>query len=987
VTRCSCCFPFCVLLSFLSPVHAEPPRVADKRLAIDLIAEQPDIVTPTGVAVDETGRVWVIENHTHQRPDNYTGPKTDRVRIFSAFDEHGRATKVHTFAEGFRNAMSLALRPDGTVFLATRSDIYTLRDKSGKGVADERKVIVKLDSTGDYPHNGLAGFAFDPLGNVYFALGENLGAPYKMIGSDKTTLSGGGEGGSIYRVKPDGTGLTRIATGFWNTFHLTFDAFGRLFAVDNDPDSRGPCRLLHIIPGGDYGYRFRNGRKGLHPFTAWDGELPGTLPMVAGTAEAPSGIVAYEGTGLPAEYRGQLLVTSWGDHVIERFQLEPRGASFGAKMQVLVRGGEDFRPVGIVAAPDGSLVVSDWVDKSYPVHGKGRLWRIRWKDAPPPGPALETVAKMKPDGLRKLLAHPRIEVRFAAGEALAARGGFARPYLNAVLSKDMEVRARLHALWVAAQLEPAAALPLLDVGQRDAAPEVRAEAVRLFGLVPGGARTREEEVQLLGLAQYAQSPGERLQALGQLRTDDSLRGIVPKLADADPFIMSTALSVLGQTGKTGLLLPHIKAADPRLRLGVLLALRQTGDVEVRPALSSFLSDADPAVRRAAIQWVGEERLREHVERIRTAASQAPTTRDLLEALLAADALLNPPAKSGDETAGQDLVARIVADETQPGAFRALGLRMLRPDHPSLKISVLEKYLKEPVLGHEAARALVSRGDPAAQDLLRRLAGDSGHTIALRLDAVRGLAHSAADSKETQQVLLGLLKEQNLSRDVLRSLRSAAGNPDVEAALLGWWETRVRGQGRTTPENRELSEQVFLAVRSSKTPAVQKRLTEIRTFMGESPGSVPAWYEALRAPGNPAVGERVFYHVNGPRCSACHQIDGRGAAIGPDLSLIGRATSRDKLIESILEPSKEIAPRFTTWQITTKNGKVRACTIVSENFDSTVTVADATGKLEVIRRLDIEERTALPTSIMPANLSDLMTRQDFLDLLAFLAARK
>jgi len=72
-----------------------------------------------------------------------------------------------------------------------------------------------------------------------------------LIGADGTTLTGGGEGGSIYRCRPDGTKLTRLATGFWNTFHLTFDAFGRLFAVDNDPDSRGPCRLLHIVPGGD----------------------------------------------------------------------------------------------------------------------------------------------------------------------------------------------------------------------------------------------------------------------------------------------------------------------------------------------------------------------------------------------------------------------------------------------------------------------------------------------------------------------------------------------------------------------------------------------------------------------------------------------------------------------------------------------------------------------------------------------------------------
>ncbi len=74
----------------------------------------------------------------------------------------------------------------------------------------------------------------------------------------------------------------------------------------------------------------RNGRKGVHPFTAWNGELPGTLPMTAGTGEAPSGVLAYESDMLPKEFYGALLVTSWGDHRIDRFRLEPHGASFRA---------------------------------------------------------------------------------------------------------------------------------------------------------------------------------------------------------------------------------------------------------------------------------------------------------------------------------------------------------------------------------------------------------------------------------------------------------------------------------------------------------------------------------------------------------------------------------------------------------------------------------------------------------------------------------
>src|SRR5262249_42181332 len=145
--------------------------------------------------------------------------------------------------------------------------------------------------------------------------------------------------------------------------------------------------LLHIVNGGDYGYRFRYGRKGTHPFQSWDGELPGTLGMVAGTGEAPSGVLAYEAAGLPAEYRGNLLGTSWGDHAIERYPLVDGGGSFSARMHAVVRGGEDFRPVAIATGPDGAVYFSDWVDKSYPVHGKGRIWRLRSRRLPPRTPS------------------------------------------------------------------------------------------------------------------------------------------------------------------------------------------------------------------------------------------------------------------------------------------------------------------------------------------------------------------------------------------------------------------------------------------------------------------------------------------------------------------------------------------------------------------------------------------------------------------------
>jgi putative membrane-bound dehydrogenase-like protein len=982
-----CLAPLC-LFAQVSLAFGEAPISTDSRLVVELVAREPEILTPTGIAVDERGRIWVVENNTHERPTAYNGPPSDRVRIFSPCDAQGRSHPLGTFAEGFRNTMGLALGKHGTVYVVTRSDVYLLRDTHGDGVADERRVIVRLDTTARYPHNGLSGFAFDALGNLYFGLGENLGANYKLIGSDGTTLRGGGEGGSIYRCHPDGTGLVRIATGFWNPFHLAFDAFGRLFAVDNDPDSRGPCRLLHIVPGGDYGYRYRNGRKGLHPFTAWNGELPGTLPMVAGTAEAPCGVLAYEAMGLPAEFRGSLLVTSWGDHVVERFVLAPRGASFTSQAQTLIRGGEDFRPVGIATAPDGSLYLSDWVDKSYPVHGKGRIWRIRWKSAPADdGLRPSHVAGRDNRQLRALLADPRRPIRDAAGEAIAQQSVEAKEILAGVLADRKDTRPRMHALWAAAKISRKKdAMDLLRQGLSDPAPEVRGEAASLLGHLLLSDAKENDERQLLPLVLEDTSTFVRMQAILQLRSRDALTAVVPGLADPDPFLAGAALEVLGRAGNSPLLTAHLETPDAKQRLGLLTALRRTGDLEARRQVPRFLADPDPAVRRSAIQWVGEERLRQYAPLLEAAAARQPVTREVFEALLATRELLAGQRRGPkDERGGDEYVLKVVKDVGQPPAIRAVALRMLRPDHPGLATADLGRFADSPDTGlrSEAVRTLALRPDEPSQAVLRRLAGDARVAQELRAEAVLGLAHSAA-SAASGPLLLSLLNEPALRIDALRSLREAAARPDVAEATFSWWAKTASTAELPAEARRELAAQVVLALRSF---GKSQRLDPIREAAGLRPRSSADWQSVLAGQGSSSAGERVFFHPNGPRCFACHRVDGRGTAIGPDLSTIGASVSREKLIESILLPSKEIAPQFVSWSVATHDGKVRTGLIVEEGPNSTVTIADAQGKLETINRVAIEERHALATSIMPDNLHELMTVQEFRDLIAFLRNRK
>jgi putative membrane-bound dehydrogenase-like protein len=790
---------------------AASPHAVDARLVFDQIAREPAIVTPTGLAVDARGRVLVIESHTHFRPEGYKGPPADRVRIFEDADGDGRFERVGTFFEGTKFTMSLAFARDGTLFLATRYAVYRLWDRDGDGRADGEAAtrvpapIVRLETPGDYPHNGLSGFAFDPAGNVYFGLGENLGANYRLVGSDGTTLAGGGEGGNIYRCQPDGTKLEQIATGFWNPFHVAFDAFGNLFAVDNDPDSRPPCRLLHIVDGGDYGYRFRNGRKGLHPFTAWNGELPGTLPMVAGTGEAPCGVLAYEAENLPQDYRGTLLVTSWGDHRIERFRLQPRGASFSATAEPVVVGGEDFRPVGIALAPDGSLFFSDWVDKAYELHGKGRIWRLKSRAVPPTKSQTQMAGK--------------------------------------TLTNEPALR------------------------------------------------------QAASLRQMA-DPAARAELKKALESDD-------------PFLQQAARMGLKQS----LPLVEIKglASDPEPahRLGALLILRQSNNADARALVPKFLDDADPLIRFAAIQWVGEQRLEECRPRLVRELSAERTTRQTFEATLAALEMLDAKKRSPtEEVSGEEYIAALVVDpRTSPAVIRR-GLRMLRPDHPAFTMGLFHRFLE------------------SADDLVR-------------LEAVRTLGSSSLPGR-------------------FEVLRNIAEDPRTTESIRAW-------------------ARLGLADRAP-SPAASGTAAPV-------PQDIDAWLRALEGAADTEAGERVFYHPNGPVCYRCHQVDGRGGRVGPDLSRLAKGMDRRRLVQSILQPSLEIAPQFVAWSVARTDGTVFTGALVGQSPEGKLIFADSDGKLIEVNPSEIDERKPQSTSIMPDNVAQKLTLQEFRDLIAFLLAHR
>lgn len=241
----------------------------------------------------------------------------------------------------------------------------TNRDNSGEACTEE--TIVQLDTVADYPHNGLSGMAWHNDGGLIFSLGENFGKDWVLRGADGVELRGRGEGG-VFHCTPDGKNLRRIAKGFWNPFGLWMREDGVLFAAENDPGSRPPCRLLQVVENADYGFQYVYGSAPVHPFVCWNGELKGTLGMIHPCGEGPCAVV---GLG------GGVMVPSWSNHCIDYFPLHWKGATLTSDRIELLRGSDLFRPVAMVRKSDTEYYFTDWVSPSYELHGMGRLWKLQ----------------------------------------------------------------------------------------------------------------------------------------------------------------------------------------------------------------------------------------------------------------------------------------------------------------------------------------------------------------------------------------------------------------------------------------------------------------------------------------------------------------------------------------------------------------------------------------------------------------------------------
>ena len=321
---------------------------------------------------------------------------------------------IEVFAR-VNNARSIVLSPDGTLFVSNRGGdkVYAVRDTDGDWKADEKYVLAeglrmpngvafkdgslyvaevsklwRFDDIeanlasppdpvliyDDYPterHHGWKFIAFGPDGKLYVP----VGAPCNICESDEIYAS-------ITRMNPDGSDREIYAHGVRNTVGFTWHPeTEELWFTDNGRDLLGddipPCELNRVTEAGQhFGYPY------CHAGYLQDPEFGDKFPcddfvqpvQNLGPHVAPLGIKFCTSTTFPSNYKHVAFIAEHGS-----WNRTPEAGHTGHKI-VMVReengvgtAYEDFatgflnvqtntawaRPVDLLFAPDGSMLVSD----------------------------------------------------------------------------------------------------------------------------------------------------------------------------------------------------------------------------------------------------------------------------------------------------------------------------------------------------------------------------------------------------------------------------------------------------------------------------------------------------------------------------------------------------------------------------------------------------------------------------------------------------
>jgi putative heme-binding domain-containing protein len=282
---------------------------------------------------------------------------------------------------------------------------------------------------------------------------------------------------------------------------------------------------------------------------------------------------------------------------------------------------------------------------------------------------------------------------------------------------------------------------------------------------------------------------------------------------------------------------------------------------------------------------------------------------------------------------------------------------------------------DPTARAAAARALMRLQNHPEWQPLADLLADFEVAVDVR-EALAGALVSGENSEIAAQVIrLFSVLPQPRQEQLARQLVSHS----VGAALL--LEMTERGQATGRLLQRPAIREPIVA---SSLPNAADRVDRILASIPAEPDALEAQLRAageryLAHPGSVERGRQVFVK----HCQSCHQVQGQGALVGPQLDGIGQR-GLQRVIEDVLAPYRNVDASFRTTVLALHDGRVIGGLVRQREGDAW-TVVDAMGKVLTIDRTLIESERTSNASIMPDNFATVLSDDDRNDLWAFLVS--
>jgi putative heme-binding domain-containing protein len=407
-----------------------------------------------------------------------------------------------------------------------------------------------------------------------------------------------------------------------------------------------------------------------------------------------------------------------------------------------------------------------------------------------------------------------------------------------------------------------------------------------------------------------------------------------QIRGTDRYLSDAALSALG--GIVQNWSPErFQELSSEERVWALVSLRRD-HLNDRRWVDLFWSDPDPEIRFECLRWISDAVFTQYLPQVEAMLEQSDLSYRLFEAVVATSNTLRGKPSAGI-TDAEPWIARVLDPKVSPGVKR-YALRLIPPDHPKLTDEILVGMLDNPGaegpigpdLVLEIVRTISMKKSETIPSILLQIANNAQRAENIRAEALAGLI--GRSTSEQRQAI------ESLTRDEAPHVRAEASR-----VLLG---------------------------RANLHPVKWENTSQLLEAIDRLPGVASA-----------DAGRRVFFHTGSIACSQCHRYDGRGGVVGPDLTLVARQGTREQLLQSIIEPNRDVAPQYyATLLELEEGGTFTGILLRSAGYEI---YRDTLGEEVRFQKTQIAARKQLTSSLMPHGLADQMTLEEMRDLLQFL----